>query len=419
MLKTIATQLTACFISMALLTPSFVCATGLPARKSQEEIKKLLSAQNPQGRAIKNSDLVTLSLLSAAVAGAGGLCAGALWQKAKTNSAKNALIKELEHKVSFLNNALKSEASEQNRLLRVLDEQANLFAKVIRPGQNAASQDLARAELKGFNRGHDVAFRGSEQLSEVYYQRGFRAGYGQKAAEEVMAGKAVKVSKGAKVANVKAEAMIKSLREEIIRLQGDLGVLKHLTGQDREILSLMAKANKNISVLTSAPRSSQTTSLEQEITATINALKKVPVNGAKKEFVDSFSNAILCRLKTRGGLLVGIGVAALFSAGIIAVSGDKPAPSISYARLNIQRSVKDIYETRPELFATQILVLKDQYGAELVSSVLYENQEYLPLLQAQLSVISSAEFIAMLEHFKGRTSPAQNKQMLLNSLSAG
>lgn len=419
MLKNITTQLTACCISMALLTPTSVCAAEFSTRKSQEEIKNLLSAKNTQGKAIKTSDLVTLSLLSAAVAGAGGAYAGSLWQKAKTTAVKDATIKELGNKIAALEKALKIEAREQASILHVLDEQSFLFAKVVRPGQNAFEKDLTKAQLLGFNSGYDAAFRGSEQLSEVYYQRGFRAGYEQKAADGLTSGKVIAATKRAKVSAAEADALISSLKQEIIRLEGDLGVLKHLTGQDREIVSLMAQVNKKISSLTLTPRSEQSVAVEREINSALNALKQVPVNGVKKEFVDSFANSVLCRLKTRGGLLLSVGTLALFSAGVIAMSKDKAAHAVSYTRLNIQRSIKGVYDSRPELFATQIIILKEQYGAELVSSVLYENQEYLPLLQAQLRVISSAELRKLMRSFTGRTSPEQNKQQLLNSLSAG
>lgn len=418
MLKTIATQLTACFISMALLTPTFVCATDISARKSQAEIKKLISAQETQGRKIQTSDLVTLSLLSAAVAGAGGAYAGALWQKAKTTSAKEILIKKLETKVSFLNQALQIEEREQGRLLRVLDEQGDLFAKMIKTTGNVAEKDLRKAELSGFNRGYDAAFRGAQELSEVYYERGYRMGYEQQATEELISTKNITYPKNGKISKTEAKAIISSLKEEISRLQGKLGTIKAMTGEDGKIVHLMSLANKKIGLLISSPRSEKTKLLEQEITAVINTLKKVSATGVKKEFIDNFANSILCRMKTRGGFISLAGIA-LFSAGMLAVSQRKDVASVSYTRLNIQRSVQNVYENNPELFATEILVLKEQYGADLVSSVLYENQHYMPLLEGQFKLITSPQLSEMLDCFKGRTSPAQNKQMLLSSIAEG
>lgn len=414
--KNIAKQTTACFLAASLVFPAHLFANDNTDGKSQQEIKKLISVHSSSGKTVNNSDLVLLSLLSAAVAGIGGAYAGSVWQKSKTASAKDSVIKQLNERIAFLNQAIKLEEREEGRLLRVLDEQADLFAKIIRTN-DATAKDLGKAELMGFNRGYDAAFRGQPELEEAYFEKGFRTGYGQKATEDFMAGKEVVFPKSGKLSKVEAEKLIESLKQELSRLQGSLGSVKASAAADEQIISLMTQANKNLLRLENSPSSKEISAIESELIATANSLNKIPASGAKKELLENFSGTLLRTLKKRGGVL-GLGALALFSAGVIIVSQDKPAAEISHDRLNIQRIFKEAYEVRPELFSAQVFILAEEHGTDLVSSVLYENQKYLPLLETQLSVISSTQLIQTLSIFKGSRSPEQTKELLLESLSA-
>ncbi len=416
MSETIAKQVISCFLTAALLFPGTLFASEFSTRKSQQEIKKIISTVPANRGEIKKSDLVLLSVLGAAVAGVGGAYGGALWQRAKNNAAKEAVIKQLQEKVKFLNQAVKLEEAEQSRLLRILDEQTNLFSKVIKPNSSASLRELDKAELLGFNRGYDAAFRGSDRLSEVYYERGFREGYGQRGFEKLVDEKVITLPKSGKLSVKEAEALLKNLKDEIVRLQGNLGALKITSAEDREMVSLMSKVHAKFAALISSPKTEKTQIIEKELADAAKTLKALPVSGVKKELADSFSNYVLCRIKTRGWA-VGIGALALVTASAVAASSDKPSAEISHNRSNVERALRDIYKTRPEFFATQILLLKEKYGTELVSSVLYENQEYLPILEVQLNTIYSKELGSVLAAFKGNSSPAQAKQALLESLS--
>lgn len=414
--KNIAKQTTAYFLAASLVFPAHLFANSNVGDKSQQEIKKIISVHSSAGKTVNNSDLVLLSLLSAAVAGIGGAYAGSVWQKAKTASAKDSVIKQLNERIAFLNQAIKVEEREEGRLLRVLDEQTDLFAKMIKTNDTPA-RDLSKAQLMGFNRGYDAAFLGQQELGEVYYEKGFRAGYGQKATEDFMAGKATVFPKSGKLSRIEAEKLIESLKQELSRLQGSLGSVKASAAADEQIISLMTQTNKNLLRLESASSSKEISAIESELISAAHRLNNIPASGAKKELLENFSGTLLRTLKKRGGVL-GLGALALFSAGVIVVSQDKPAAEISHNRLNIQRVFKETYEARPELFSAQMFILAEEHGTDLVASVLYENQKYLPLLEAQLSIMSSTKLIQTLSILKGSNSPEQTKELLLESLSA-
>ncbi len=416
MSKNIVKQATAFFVSASLLSPSFLSAASSSSVKSQAEIKQLISSQKSEGRVLANSDLVLLSVLGAAITAAGGFYAGNVWQKAKSAAAEELVVREMQEKIAALNKALKIAEKEELRLLKVLDAQAVLFDDAMRTNIESKTTELRKAELLGFNKGYDAAFRGSEELKEVYYTKGFRVGYGQKAVEDFMSDKAVTFSRSGSIPKIEAEALINDLRKELAIVQGRLGNIKAVAAADKEILFLMSKANWNLMLLKSSQSGQQASILEGEITAAVHNLKGIQLVGAKKELVDNFSDAVLRALKQRGGLL-GLSAIALFSAGVTLMSGGDNNVSISHKRLNVERVLKYVYEKNPELFAAQTFILKEEYGADMVASVLYEHQRYLPLLKAQIRIISSRQLISVLSSFKGIRTPRQAKQQLLESLA--
>lgn len=417
MSKNITTQLVACFISASLLMPGPLLASGYSSKKSKEEIKKMISITPVNHRDIKNSDVVLLSLLSAAIAGAGGIYAGSLWQRAKTNAAKDVVIAQLKERISFLNEALRLEEREERRLLKVLDEQALVFENLAKT-RNPVLQDLGKAELIGFNHGYDAAFQGSQELRDIHYERGFRDGYGKKATEEFMEGKLTVFKKSGKMSKIEAEALIESLKKELSLLQGTLGSLKAATKADEQIISLMSSLNRQLLSLKKASSLQEASEIEKEILQTTQKIKNIPAFGAKKELVENFTDAVFRSLKKHGGI-VSLGAVALFSVGVLMFSGEKEIAEISHKRLDAQRTLRQTYETNPALFASQTLILKEEYGIDLVSSVLYENQHYLPLLEVQVSILSCQQLGYALSVLKGGNNPQQAKQMLLNSLGAG
>lgn len=418
MIDNVIRKIAVCFLSAALVIPGTVCGAAVPKQKTTEEIKKILSGESKRGATIKTSDAVVLSLLSAAVAGAGVAYAGSMWRHAKTNAAKDAVIKELMNKVTFLNNALEVEAREQARLLRVLDSQADLFAKMIRFRGDVSSKEIQKAQLVGFNRGYDAAFKGAEELQEVYFGKGYRAGYGQKTVEQFMEGKSVVLPRSGKLVKVKADDLIKALREELVRLHGQIGSLRASAAMDKQIISLVSEAGQKLALLDRTTSAQETATLRHELSLAASHMNNVPVTGARKELLKSFSTSISRRLKGGAGAL-GVGAVILFSAAAIATAYKNPPHEISHNRLGVQRALQRVYESKPELFATQVFIFKEEYGVNFVSSVLYENQHYLPLLEAQLEVISSKGLLEMLSIFKGNHSQEQNKQLLLESLSVG
>ncbi len=101
-----------------------------------------------------------------------------------------------------------------------------------------------------------------------------------------------------------------------------------------------------------------------------------------------FLSTCSAHLKGKGGA-VGAVLVAVSAIGVLTMSSvESQASMVSNKRLVVENILEDSYQNRPELFGYEVFLLKEKFGEQLVSSVLYEKRtRYMPLLEEHLELI--------------------------------
>lgn len=128
--------------------------------------------------------------------------------------------------------------------------------------------------------------------------------------------------------------------------------------------------------------------------------RTISTESGQHAFYD-FIRTLEYKLAKGGGLAMAagavIGIGLLFTA-----SSQASAKDISNSRLAISRELKATLNATPTLLATKVITLKNAYGAPLVSSIIYENKDaMLPLLKKQFANMRNPQVVDCVNELLG------------------
>lgn len=413
-----------CVLAVAVSSPSMLCAMPVQRTTSLNEIKGLISFKDNAPYVKKDGgNAVLLSVAAGTSVVAVGMSARAYWQRYKINRVSELVISDLKGQIEQLNIMVKNAQAAEKRAVDALASQAALQEKTVMLDNSIFDKDISRAELRGFNRGYDAAFVGSEELREAYENIGFSKGYARKGTEEFLKGQEVGA---AAVRNPlkkltqadKADEIISGLIREMDDLRATVLRLESRVGLHKEISTLVVDINKYMVQLENSKYAPETAKLEKAIAESLQKLEALKTGGITKSMLREYSTGVLRQIKNRGGA-IGIVVVGLVSVGLLLKSAPVNA-QISNTRLNAQRLLKETFNSAPQAFAAQVFALNQAYGTDMTASILFEHQEYLPLLENQIKVMRLSATQDLLSSLNGDmySSPSDNKTMLLKSLGA-
>lgn len=218
----------------------------------------------------------------------------------------------------------------------------------------------------------------------------------------------------------KQAAAIGKLERQVIVLQEQLLSASTTASAEDNVIRLIVRLNSQLSALKQRRTKEEVSALKRAIERTIS---EIPVAEVK----DPSTRRILSKFITQAEKSLGkkglvMALASLFASVAVAivVSGEGEKYDISSSRVIVSRQLAQAFEAGPQVFTLKTLYLKQKYGVEVVSSVIYENQsKYYPALQSQLAMFENQENRLLADFItKGAAYPAQqyNKDVLLNSI---
>lgn len=219
---------------------------------------------------------------------------------------------------------------------------------------------------------------------------------------------------------IKSQAeFIKSLEKEIANLSRQLAKSKALNSQEDKAVRLVVRLNSQIAALKERKMAAETEKIKKSIAGTIDELYKL-------EFKDPSTKRVMGKFLDQASKSIGkkgilLAIASLFAsiAAVVLLSGAEDKYPVSTARLAVTRQLKAASVQGPQALALTALNLKKQYGADIVASVIYENQaSFLPSLEKQLSAFANEDNRAAADYVLAQMSetPQSNKNTLLESL---
>lgn len=190
-------------------------------------------------------------------------------------------------------------------------------------------------------------------------------------------------------------------------------------GQETSKMSLLAvKISTNISRAAHSKDAAEVRKLTSIIRADADKLAVLAARGeaaSVETAAKTFLRQVTKELKGKGGA-IGVGAVMLASVALIFVAQPTYAAQVSNSRLAVQRELSFAYQNTPDLFLAQVIKAKEQYGLNIVSSVMYEKQDaYYPLFKAQSDVMNNTytkQYLKLV--MGGNANPASNKAQLLN-----
>ncbi len=149
---------------------------------------------------------------------------------------------------------------------------------------------------------------------------------------------------------------------------------------------------------------------------TIEQLKAIKVpNATTEKMVKDFINSATRRLKGKGGAAGAVLVMVGGTAAMLMTSADANAQVVSNNRIAVEKALADSYKNNPELFTANAVALTRNYGDNLVSSIIYENQAtYLPVLETQVKVAKIPEVIQYVKNLNEKQTTVNFANDMLN-----
>ncbi len=216
-------------------------------------------------------------------------------------------------------------------------------------------------------------------------------------------------------------AIIAKLEKQVLELQNTIFALRTATPAEDKVIHLMVRLNSQLASL----KSKQTGRYEAE--AIKKSIRKTIEDLSIAEVKDPATKRVLYKFLTQAEKSLGkktviTALASLFVTIAITalVAGEEVKQEISSSRTIITRELSQAFKAGPQAFTIKALYLKQQYGLEVVSSVIYENQtEYFPVLQQQLAYFENPEnrlLADLVTQDLASPSPAQNKAAFLDNI---
>lgn len=205
----------------------------------------------------------------------------------------------------------------------------------------------------------------------------------------------------------------------------DANLLKEFNALKLQLLKLANKSNSNTTLSEMVLRADKQlmalsmAKTEKEFNVLKNQLVKslADLSGAKitkpsiARKLREYISHIYRKISGKGGLLGISLIAATGTAIILMDSTEASAKTISNKRVFVTRELMLTAETAPDIMLAKVLILKEQYGLDLVSSVIYEKQDklYAPLA-AQIAVAENADSRSQAQAFFDKLSKEKSAE---------
>lgn len=214
-------------------------------------------------------------------------------------------------------------------------------------------------------------------------------------------------------------AMISKLEKQIVSLQSQLLNVKTAGSAEDKVIRLIVRLNSQLCALKHKRDSEDIAVLKRSIAKTIHDISIAEVKDSSTKRI--LSKFITQAEKSLGKKSVITALASLLASAAIAafVLTEDENYNISSSRVIVSRQLAQAFEAGPQVFTLKVLYLKQRYGLEVVSSVIYENQaKYYPALEGQLAHFKNEENRLMADLLTKEVSaaPAQHKTVLLDNI---
>ncbi len=160
-----------------------------------------------------------------------------------------------------------------------------------------------------------------------------------------------------------------------------------ISAQD-DVTRAILKVNTNMERFEASAVGAQADDAAKTALKAIEQLKalKVP-NATTKQMVNDFINSATKRLKGKGGAAGAVLVMIGGTAAMLMTSADASAQVISNNRIAVEKMLNKAYADEPQMLPLQAAILSQKYGSNLVSGVIYENQDaYIPIIEEQIEI---------------------------------
>lgn len=214
--------------------------------------------------------------------------------------------------------------------------------------------------------------------------------------------------------------IIAKLEKQVITLQNQLLSVKTAARGEDEVIRLIVRLNSQLAALKQKRTQAEIETLKKGIKKTIYDISAAEVKDpATKRILYKFLTQAEKSLRKKSIILA---LASVLTSVAIALifSGEEENNNISSSRIIVSRQLEQAFESGPQVFTLKALYLKQRYGIEVVSSVIYEKQvKYFPVLREQLAHFDNAEnrlladFITK-DHYS--PAPSEHKTALLDNI---
>ncbi len=214
-------------------------------------------------------------------------------------------------------------------------------------------------------------------------------------------------------------ALITKLEKQVLTLQNQLLSVKTAGAAEDKVIRLIVRLNSQLAALKQKRTQKEISNLKAAIGKTIGEISAAEVKDpSTKRILSKFMTQAEKSLRKKSVILT---LASVFAsvAIAVAVAGEEEKYNISSSRVVVSRQLAQAFEAGPQVFALKTLYLKQKYGLEVVSSVIYENQsKYYSVLQEQLAHFNNPENRLLADFITQdpAAAPADHKTALLDNI---
>ena len=186
------------------------------------------------------------------------------------------------------------------------------------------------------------------------------------------------------------QAKLMQVEKQLLKLQKQL-VKTNASSAEDQAIQLIIRLNSQISGLKGLRRYEEE-SAKKSISKTIDKLyalelKNVSTRRMMGKFLDQASKSL-----GKKGTMWAIASILPASIACILLLNEEERTPISNNRLAVQRQLQTAYAAGAQVFALKAISLKNKYGLELVSSVIYENRaKFYPVLSEQIAMFANRD----------------------------